>query len=82
MKILSKYKGKLHNDDVEYIIHALNLTEKRRSSAYQYFVHGLSVNKIDLHDSACKDFILQCERCYDTRTTHGIIRKWLYGVKA
>lgn len=78
---MSKYRGKLTVEDVQHFVNKLGLKDKRESSAYQYFVEGKFMSKLDLRPRACPDLIKMCESEHEMRVTGGIIKKWLYGVE-
>ena len=79
---MSKYRGKLTVEDVQYLVNKLGLKDKRETSAYQYFVEGRFLTKLDLRPRACPELIEMCEAEHEDKVTGGVIKKWLYGIGA
>lgn len=77
---MSKLRGKLTREDVQYLVHKLGLKDKHETSAYKYFVDGVVMSKLDLFPRHCPEFIRQCEAEHIQKTTNGVMKKWLYGI--
>lgn len=78
---MNKYRGKLTNEDVHHIVNRLGLKDKYKTSAYQYFVEGKYMSRLDLRARICPEFIKSCEDEHEHRTTKGVLKKWLYGIE-
>lgn len=77
---MSKYKGKLNRDDVNYLVNRLGFHDKYAACAYKYFVEGKNASSLGLRSNVYPDFIKKCEETHEFRTTGGVLKKWLYGI--